>query len=228
MRFVPKGAVFGALLAGVLLLVPDTIRNLGSVVGYAAAPETPLSNVQSVLNQATDILRTRGISVEQRRARLRALAEQHLDFPAMARSALGAHWETLSDSQRHDYVPLFTAFIEDAYLNRIQEYLDLKFKYVGETMKGLDHAQVETYVVQTNGETTRLNFKLELKGVEWKVYDVEIDTISMVGQRPGMGRTTTITRQTRINSRNWAASGTGVVQKARAAASAISRTTGLI
>jgi phospholipid transport system substrate-binding protein len=181
-RFVPKGAVFGALLAGVLLLVPVTIRNLGSVVGYAAVPETPLSNVQSVLNQATDILRTRGISVEQRRAQLRALAEQHLDFPAMARSALGAHWETLSNSQRHDYVPLFTAFIEDAYLNRIQEYLDLKFKYVGETMKGLDHAQVETYVVQTNAETTSLNFELELKGgVEWKVYDVEIDTISMVG-----------------------------------------------
>jgi len=48
-------------------------------------------------------------------------------------------------------------------------------------MKGLDHAQVETYVVQTDGETTRLNFELELKGEAWKVYDFEIDTISMVG-----------------------------------------------
>jgi len=113
-RFVPKGAVFGALFTGVLLLVPFTIRNLGSVVGHAAVAEKPLSNVTSVLNQATDILRTPGISVEQRRAQLRALAEQHLDFPAMARSALGAHLETLSDSQRHDYVLLFTAFIEDA------------------------------------------------------------------------------------------------------------------
>jgi phospholipid transport system substrate-binding protein len=127
------------------------------------------------------ILQIQGIPVEQRRAQLRGLAERYLDFPIMARSALGTHWQDLSDSQRSDYVQLFTAFIEDAYLNRIQGYLDLKFTFVGQTLNGTDHARVDTYVVQTNGETTRLNFELELKGEDWRIYDVEINGVSMIG-----------------------------------------------
>jgi len=99
----------------------------------------------------------------------------------MARSALGTHWQGLSASQRDAYVQLFTAFIEDAYLNRIQGYLDLKFTFVGQTLNGTDRAQVDTYVVQTNGDTTKLNFELELKGGDWRIYDVEINGVSMIG-----------------------------------------------
>jgi phospholipid transport system substrate-binding protein len=99
----------------------------------------------------------------------------------MASAALGTHWQGLSDRQRRDYVQLFTAFIEDAYLNRIQGYLDLKFTFVGQTPNGTDHAQVDTYVVQTNGETTKLNFELELKGDNWRIYDVQINGVSMIG-----------------------------------------------
>jgi phospholipid transport system substrate-binding protein len=147
----------------------------------SASPEPPLSNVQTLVDQATHILRVPGLPVEQRRAQLRGLAEQHLDFALMARSALGARWQALSDGQRRDYVQLFTAFIEDAYLSRIQGYLNLKFTFVGQTVNGPDHAQVNTYVVQTNGDTTKLNFELERKGEEWRIYDVEIDGISMIG-----------------------------------------------
>jgi len=147
----------------------------------SASPEPPLSNVKTLVDEATHILQIPGISVEQRRAQLRSLAEPHLDLPVMARSALDTHWQDLSDSQRRDFIQLFTAFIEDAYLNRIQGYLDLKFTFVGQTINGTDHAQVDTYVVQTNGDTTKLNFELELKGEEWRIYDVKINGVSMIG-----------------------------------------------
>lgn len=179
MRFSLKLVLSGALVVSALLLIPAAVFTLGSIC--TASPEPPLSNVQTLVNQATHILQIQGIPVEQRRAQLRGLAERHLDFPIMARSALGTHWQDLSDRQRHDYVQLFTAFIEDAYLNRIQGYLDLKFTFVGQTLNGMDHARVDTYVVQTNGETTRLNFELELKGDEWRIYDVEINGVSMIG-----------------------------------------------
>jgi phospholipid transport system substrate-binding protein len=172
--------VFFALFAAALVLVPALFCGASASFVFAATPEAPLSDVQSLLNQATNILRSRGIPVEQRRAQLRGLAEQHLDLDGMARSALGARWEGLSDSQQSEYAQLFAAFMEDAYLNRIQGYLDLRFRFVGQTMNGPNHARVETYVVQTNGESTRVNFDLELKGGEWKVYDVEINSISII------------------------------------------------
>lgn len=179
MRFCPKLVLSNALIVSALLLMAAAFFTLGSIC--SASPEPPLSNVQTLVDQATHILQIPGLPVEQRRAQLRGLAEQHLDFPVMARSALGAHWQGLSDSQRRDYVQLFTAFIEDAYLNRIQGYVNLKFTFVGQTLNGTDHARVDTYVVQTNGETTRLNFELELKGDEWRIYDVDINGVSMIG-----------------------------------------------
>jgi len=169
------------LIVSALLFVPATFFTLSSVSFASPEPEPPLSNVQTLVDQATHILKLPGIPVEQRRAQLRGLAEQHLDFPVMGRSALGPHWQELSDSQRRNYVQLFTAFIEDAYLNRIQGYLDLKFTFVGQTLSGADHARVDTYVVQTNGERTKLNFELELKGDEWRIYDVDINGVSMIG-----------------------------------------------
>jgi phospholipid transport system substrate-binding protein len=172
--------VFFALFAAAFLLTPVLFCGASADFVFAATPEAPLSEVQSLLDQATNILRSRGIPVEQRRAQLRSLAEQHLDLDAMARFALGARWQDLSDSQRREYVQLFAAFMEDAYLNRIQGYLDLRFRFVGQTMDGLNRARVETDVVESNGESTRLNFDLELKGGEWKVYDVEINTISIM------------------------------------------------
>lgn len=179
LRFSRKFVLSRARVFSALLLMAAAFFTLSSV--SSASPEPPLSNVQTLVDQATHILQIPGISVEQRRAQLRSLAEQHLDFPLMARSALGARWQDLPDSQRRDYVQLFTAFIEDAYLSRIQGYLDLKFTFVGQTLSGTDRAQVDTYVVQTNGETTKLNFDLELKGQEWRIYDVEINDISMIG-----------------------------------------------
>lgn len=178
MRFFPRFVRFSVLVSA-LLLMPTAFFALGLIC--SASPEPPLSNVQTLVDQATHVLKIPGISVEQRRAQLRGLAEQHLDFPVMARSALGTHWQDLSDSQRRDYVQLFTAFIEDAYLNRIQGYLDLKFTFVGQTLNGTNHARVDTYVVETNGETTRLNFELQLKGEDWRIYDVEINGVSMIG-----------------------------------------------
>jgi phospholipid transport system substrate-binding protein len=173
-------AVFVALVVGAPLLILAALLSPDAVCVPAAASETAMSNVQSWLNQATDILRTPAIPVEERRARLRALAEQHLDLAAMAHSALGTHWQELSDSQRRDFVQLFTAFIEDAYLNRIQGYLDLRFHFVGQTMTGSNRAQVKTYVVETNGDRTDVAFDLEQQGAEWKIYDVDIGSISMI------------------------------------------------
>ncbi len=180
-----KAPVCGIVLIAAILasLFPRANRLIGPA--YGAAPQTPMAVVQSVLNQATSILQAPGLSVEKRREALRDLAQAHLDFDNMARSALGDHWRDLSDSQRRQYVRLFTAFIEDAYLNKIQGFVRLTFQYVRETMDGPARAEVQTLVLQTDEEPIRLDFELEREGPGWKVYDVSIDSVSMVSNYRG-------------------------------------------
>jgi len=54
------------------------------------------------------------------------LAERNLDLQWMARESLGDHWNEITPAERDEFVTLFTVFIEEAYLTRIQDYVELK------------------------------------------------------------------------------------------------------
>jgi ABC-type transporter MlaC component len=43
----------------------------------------------------------------------------------MAQGALDQHWSELAAGERNEFVSLFSAFIEAAYLTQIQDYVEL-------------------------------------------------------------------------------------------------------
>jgi len=81
------------------------------------------ASVKTIIDQSIVVFKDRQLSAADREQKLRAIAESHFDFREMAKSAIGYHWKTLTPAQQAEFVPLFTTFIEDAYLrgsNRIQ------------------------------------------------------------------------------------------------------------
>jgi hypothetical protein len=54
--------------------------------------------------------------------KLRELGAADFDFNEMSRLAMGRSWRSLSADQRQRFVPVFTSFLEDAYLNKLQSY----------------------------------------------------------------------------------------------------------
>lgn len=118
--------------------------------------------------------------VGQRRRALHDLAGSHFDFADMARSALGYHWHNLSEDQRVEFTGLFAAFLEDAYLDRIQDYSDLQVKVTGEQADGAGYARVGTRMVRPEQEPIAVTFSLKLEDRDWKVYDLAFDSISVV------------------------------------------------
>lgn len=54
--------------------------------------------------------------------KLRELGAANFDFNEMSRLAMGRSWRSLSADQRQRFVPVFTSFLEDAYLNKVQNY----------------------------------------------------------------------------------------------------------
>ena len=81
-----------------------------------------MATVKSVIDQATAVFKEQGIAPDAREKKLRTIAESHIDFEKMARTAVGLHWRDFSPEQRTEFVPLFTNFIEDVYLSRIEQY----------------------------------------------------------------------------------------------------------
>lgn len=147
-----------------------------------AAQETaaPLTKVKKMLGEALEILHDKQMPLERRRRALQELAERNLDFNRMARGSLEDHWNELTPTERDEFVSLFGAFIEAAYLTQIQDYVELNIDVSKEWIAGPDYARVDATVIQPHQEILPITFMLERRGDDWIVYDVEVEDVSMV------------------------------------------------
>jgi phospholipid transport system substrate-binding protein len=148
----------------------------------SAAPSDPMAAVKDTVNQVLAIVGDPSYKAarSEERDKLRAVVAPRFDFSDMARSAMGYHWRTLSQPQRDQFVNVFTRLLEASYMGKIESYHGQKIDYVKQTRDG-DYAEVFTNINQSGAEPISVNYRLKLENGAWKVYDVLIDHISLVG-----------------------------------------------
>jgi len=154
------------------------------------APADATGSVKAIIDQSIVVFKDQQLSTAERERRLRAIAESHFDFAEMSQSAIGYHWKTFTPAQKAEFVPLFTAFIEDAYLSRIESYSVEKInqqinssliQFTKQTNDGSDYAEVfSTVVLKDRKDPIPVNYLMRRDGEEWKIYDITIDAISVI------------------------------------------------
>jgi phospholipid transport system substrate-binding protein len=151
------------------------------VLTAKASPDAdPMVMVKTTVGQALDVLKNRSVPPPVRRRQLLDTVAGRFDFGDMARSSLGYHWRGLTPAQRDEFVPLFTAFMEDAYLNKLEGYAGQQIEFKGETRPQPDYAKVSSTVLQPNGnEPISVDYQLKNENGNWKVDDVAVDNISI-------------------------------------------------
>ena len=166
-------------ILGTMLVIGIGVLTAVSIVRGATGGDA-MATVRSTVNQALNILNDRQSSQQVRRQKLIGVVAGHFDFADMARSTMGYHWNSLRSDQQKRFVELFTAFMEDAYLNKIEDYSGQKVEFTGETANGSGESEVHTRVAQPNGDQPVLvDYQLKQDAGEWKVHDVAIDSISI-------------------------------------------------
>ncbi len=150
----------------------------------------PMARVQSGVAEVITLFRDPEMPLKARRAKLGEVADQYFDFAAMARSVMGYHWRALTPAQRAEYVPLFTEFIKDAYLTKLQDYVvkkvqqelpAVRFTYSRESFDGSDYATVySTIVVPEQKDPIAVNYLMHRVNSEWRVYDLTIAAIDVI------------------------------------------------
>jgi len=149
-------------------------------LAYADTNNDPSAVVKSTVDQAIQVLKQRELPQSVRRAKLIDLVQGHFDFNDMSRSALGYHWRELSPQQRQQFAPLFQAFLEDAYLSKIDRYSGQQIRFMGKSSDGNGGAEVKTAVAPQEGaQPVPIVYLLKQENGEWKVYDVTVDNISI-------------------------------------------------
>ena len=115
-----------------------------------------------------------------RRAEIRRIANRLFDFEETAKRALGPHWQQRTPAEREEFVRLFSDLLEAAYVGKIDLYQGEKIAYVGETVDG-DQATAKTRIVTKQGTEVPVDYRLLREKDGWRVYDVVIEGVSLVG-----------------------------------------------
>ncbi len=150
------------------------------------ADEGPMATLKPILTDLTNILLDKNLKGnahrQERRARIMTEVKKGFDFREMSKRVLGRTWRTISAEQQQQFTELMTKLLENVYIGKFEEYEQHAEKYgvryVGEQVKGR-RAQVTTEIA--GGKQGQLvHYVLQLNDGVWKVYDVNIEGMSLI------------------------------------------------
>jgi len=135
--------------------------------------------VRDTVKAVLECLRINDLSDEGKRERIREITGPVFDFPLMGKLALGRrHWPKLNEKERGEYTRLFVKQLQNSYSDKIALFSNEKVEYE-EPVQVKTKIHVPTIVISKD-ERNKMLYKLYKAGAGWKVYDVEIQGVSIV------------------------------------------------
>ena len=150
---------------------------------FTVFASVPLTTIEGHVNSVLKILRDPALKGEAakktKKEKIRSISEKMFDFAELSKRTLGPNWKNLNTDQQKEFIILYRDILEDAYMDRIMAYKDEKVVFHKETMLTDNTAEVQSSIITIKAETP-INYRLILKGSDWKVYDVVIEGVSLI------------------------------------------------
>lgn len=132
-------------------------------------------NVDKVLK----IVRVKDLSKEAKKEQVMEVVNRIFNLPLMAKLTLGqANWTKFSEKQRAEFTELFVKQMQSIYLNQLELAVDATVTFEEPVQDGK-----KIYVLTraaTKDEPIKILYKLYISDEKWRIYDVEIQDVSIV------------------------------------------------
>ncbi len=116
-------------------------------------------------------------------AKVTASVRDFLDVDALGKRSLADHWDTLSATQRTEFLDVLRGLLEDNYIKGLRANLEYKVVYKGET-KNADGTRLVKTEIKTKRRnrdyTIKVDYTLIEDGGKWKCFDVATDGVGLV------------------------------------------------
>lgn len=163
------------LLVATILLLSPSEPNWAQVV---ASEKDPQRLIKRTMDQVLLTLQSEQMDLPTKKAKIVEIVSHVLDIDVMARLSVGRYWSTLNQQQQRRFTQLFFDLLKDTYLRKLSDYNDQKI--VMQPGKTADkRAQIPTELVLKD-KTIPIVYKLHISSDRWRVYDVEIEGVSLV------------------------------------------------
>lgn len=155
---------------------------LAGAAAVQAQGTAPDALVKSTVDNVLDSVR----SGKDRRALAEVIEKKvlpHFDFREMTRMAMGRHWRDASAAQQQSLENAFRGLLVTTYTQALTQSgaADKQVEVRAVPVKPADDdVTVRTLVKDAGGKPLAVDYRLAKSGVGWKVYDVVVESLSLV------------------------------------------------
>jgi phospholipid transport system substrate-binding protein len=135
--------------------------------------------VKQKLDAVFAVLQKSDLDRQAKKQEINAIVTPMFDFELMAKLTLGKkHWPGLPRGKKEKFTELYIELLKTSYLDKLALYTDEKVIFE-------PPAQVKTKVhvptqLVSKDRKTSIMYKLYKPGDDWKVYDLEIQGVSII------------------------------------------------
>lgn len=142
-------------------------------------PNDPNELVRTKWNAVISVLKNKDLDQETRVKKINKIVSPIFDFPLMAKLALGReHWPKLTKAQQEKFTKLFIERLKTSYREKIALYTNEEVVFKpAEKNKSTICIPLE---LTTKDKKIAILHKLRKVDKRWKIYDVEIQGISIL------------------------------------------------
>ena len=175
--------------AGVVISALTLMINLAAAVSAATPGAEDV--VRSTSNQVIERLAQEKQNLDAHPEMLYELIQElvvpHFDFPIMSRWVLGKAWNTIDAGSQEQFTVQFRTLLVRTYAKALMEYSDEKVEFL--PMESDPNSNLVVIKTQVSGKgsanSTPINYRMHVSGGEWKVIDISVDGVSLIGTYRG-------------------------------------------
>lgn len=143
-------------------------------------PSDPNVLLRTKWDAIFSVLRQTDLDEKEKEKKINKIVTPIFDLPLIAKLALGRkHWPTLSAAQQARFTALFVERLKTSYREKISLYTDEKVQFKPAQMKNKTVCYIPMELVSKDKKVNILH-KLYKADKRWKIYDVEIQGISIL------------------------------------------------
>jgi phospholipid transport system substrate-binding protein len=152
----------------------------GGEIGAVSPEAITRSACDRVLGILRDPALQGGQHRDERRKKLRAIADEVFDWEDMARRSLGTHWRKATLTQRTRFVHAFKEILADRYLNDIDGAQGNETYRIDRSVKTGDVILVDTTLITHSREPIAVSYTFHRVESGWRAHDVSIENVDLV------------------------------------------------
>lgn len=143
----------------------------------------PMDLMEKTVNEILNVLRDPAYKPESAKKaqakKIEIIILGVFDYVELSKRTLGKSWNALSLDQRKEFTDLYSTLLRNTYMDRIQAYSDEKVSFIQEVPLAEDKVEVKS-LVTTASKQIPIDYRMFLKGDQWKIYDIQVEGISLI------------------------------------------------